>query len=438
MYFIRFFPPAVAFCDPTNDIMQIDHERPNETAPALLAALDQAIDAVVMIDNDNFVTYFNAAAERLWGYDRDEVLGRNVSFLVPQAMQRQHDSYVAANRITGVNRLAGAARELKIERKGGGYAWASFSLSRVDVADKITYMAFARNVTDEVQQREHSALLSLVADKTDRVVLVMDRDRRIVYVNDAFVAEFGYSREEAIGQRAGDLIFGRYTDRDVLARLRSSLNANGHAQEDVLAYDRSGNEIWVSATVNAVLDDVGDVKNLIAILADITESKQIHSLQHHILEALAVDMPVREVVEQLCVRVEAIAPDVVSSVFHVDSDGRLHPLGAPSMTAEFCALLEGVTAGPDVGSSGAAAFLGKPVLSIDIATDPHWALYKDAPLAAGLRSCWSTPIKAKDGRVIGAFAFYFREARGPTAWHQTIIDACVHLGDRTSRGAHRD
>jgi diguanylate cyclase (GGDEF)-like protein/PAS domain S-box-containing protein len=417
----------IASSDEMSDINLTDHGRPNESAAALLAALEQAIDAVVMIDNDNFVTHFNAAAERLWGYDRDEVLGRNVSFLVPHAMQREHDSFIATNRITGVNRIIGASRELKIERKDGSDAWASFSLSRVDTAGKITYMAFARDVTEEVKQREHLALLSLVADKTDRVVIVTDCDKRIVYVNDAFVSVFGFSREEASGKVASDLICGPYTDRDALARMTATVDAEGHGREDILAYDARGNEIWVSVTINSILDDGGNVRNFVGVLADITESKQIHSLQHHILEALADDMPVRDVIAQLCSRVESIAPDVVASVFHVDSDGVLHPLGAPSLPADFCALLEGVTAGPDVGSSGAAAFLGEPVLIEDIATDPRWERYKAAPLAAGLRSCWSTPVKAKDGRVIGAIAFYFREKRGPTAWHKSIVDACVHL-----------
>ena len=67
------------------------------------------------------------------------------------------------------------------------------------------------------------------------------------------------------------------------------------------------------------------------------------------------------------------------------------------------------------------------MLAEDIDTDPRWRRYKARPLEVGLKACWSTPIKAKDGRVIGTFAFYFRErARRPL--HQRIVDACVHLG----------
>ena len=68
------------------------------------------------------------------------------------------------------------------------------------------------------------------------------------------------------------------------------------------------------------------------------------------------------------------------------------------------------------------------MLAEDIDTDPRWQRYKARPLEVGLKACWSTPIKAKDGRVIGTFAFYFRERRAPSHWHQRIVDACVHLG----------
>src|SRR6202000_1264933 len=57
-----------------------------------------------------------------------------------------------------------------------------------------------------------------------------------------------------------------------------------------------------------------------------------------------------------------------------------------------------------------------------------WRHYKQRPLEVGLRACWSSPIKAKDGRVIGTFAFYFRECRAPSRWHQRIVAACVQLG----------
>jgi diguanylate cyclase (GGDEF)-like protein len=144
--------------------------------------------------------------------------------------------------------------------------------------------------------------------------------------------------------------------------------------------------------------------------------------------ALADELPLTEIADQLCRRVETIAPDVVASVLHVDSDGLLHPLGGPSLPEDYCRALDGVSIGRDVGSCGSAAYYGKPVLAEDLDTDPRWQPYKTRPLEVGLKACWSTPIKAKDGRVIGTFAFYFRLCRAPSRWHQRIVQACVHLG----------
>ena len=65
--------------------------------------------------------------------------------------------------------------------------------------------------------------------------------------------------------------------------------------------------------------------------------------------ALADELPLTEIADQLCRRVEVIAPDVVASVLHVDTDGLVHPLGGPSLPDDYSRALEGVTIGPDVG-----------------------------------------------------------------------------------------
>ncbi len=401
--------------------------QPNDAAQALFSALEHAVDAVVITGLDDEIRYFNAAAERLWGYGRGEVVGRQVNMLVPLDMRADLDGVIALKAALPANAPVKGRREFRISRKDGSEAWGAFSISRVGYDGKILDINFVRDVTDEVRLREKNALMALVAEKTDRVVMVMDRDLRITYVNNAFTELFGYSLAEALGRHPEELLTGEYTDSEALARFYTRIYTEGHGREDLLVYDKGGEEVWISANVNADRDENDGVKNFVAVLVDITESKQIHSLQHLTLEKLANDMPVLDVIGDLCRGVEAIAPDVVCSVLHVDPDGLLHPLGGDRLPSGFSTSIDGLLLGPDVGCCGAAAFSGEPVLSIDIATDPKWLPYNELPLKAGLRACWSTPIKAKDGRVIGAIGFYFREARTPTRWHQTIVDNCVHL-----------
>ncbi|QUS38107.1 diguanylate cyclase [Tardiphaga alba] len=399
----------------------------SDAAKALFSAFEHAVDAVVITGLGSEIRHFNSAAERLWGFGRDEVVGRNVNILVPEDVRANLDGVVAIKAALPAAAPVKGRREFRLQRKDGTEAWGAFSISRVDYGGKSLYINFVRDVTDEVKDREKNALMALVAEKTDRVVVVMDRDSHIIYVNKAFTDLFGYSLAEAIGKHPQHLLTGEYTDYEAITRFHASIDADGHGHEELLTYDKDGEAIWISTTVNADRGANGEVKCLIAVLVDITESKQIHSLQHLTLENLANDMPVLDVINDLCARVEAIAPDVVCSVLHVDVDGLLHPLGGKSLPPGFAEAIDGLLLGPEVGCCGAAAFSGEAVLSIDIATDPKWQAYNKLPLQAGLRACWSTPIKAKDGRVIGALGFYFRESKAPTRWHQTIVQNCVNL-----------
>jgi diguanylate cyclase (GGDEF)-like protein/PAS domain S-box-containing protein len=400
----------------------------SDTTRSLLAGLEQAIDAVVMIDAQNNVTHFNAAAERMWGYSRDEVLGCNVSCLVPAPFRQNHDEHIGANRSTGVNRIVGRSREVRIERKDGTELWGALSMSRIEVDGEITYMGFVRDVTVEVQQREEIARLSLVVDKTRRAVFIADGDVRINYVNNAFTDLFGFSREEACGLTPDELLNGAYTDLQVIERLHHLVLSEGTAEEELLVYNKDGNEVWVSTAVNAIRDNQGNLRHIVALLTDITESKQLQSLQHRILEALADERPLLNVMDDLCRKVEKLAPDVICSLAHVDAAGDLHPLGGPSMPRNHGKAMKGLRIAADGPSDCRALYHGESLLVQDIAAEPKWQRYAAAVLAAGLKACWITPIKAKDGRVIGTFSFYFRECRTPSRWHRSIVDACVHLG----------
>src|SRR5450756_1864392 len=409
--------------------MMRTHPYPTVEAPdCLLEALELSNDAVVIVDGDLRVSYFNRAAELIWGLDRAEVLGGDAGRLGLGDLRAHEVAAPAAAAMSGDDATQGRGSEIRIERKDGSRVRAALTLSHVEAGGQGRTIAFVRDVTAEVELRERSALLSLVADRTNRAVVVTDPDLRIVYSNAAFAGMFGYSPEEARGRPANELLVGRHTDRRTLARLRSRIGEEGGGEEEILAYDKNGDEIWISASIKPFRNGRGRVKFMFALLTDITETKQLWSLQQLIMNALADEIPIADIADQLCRRVEQIAPDVVSSLLHIDAGGLIHPLGGPSLPEDYSRALDGVAIGPEIGSCGSAAFYGESVLAEDLDTDPRWQPFKTRPLEVGLRACWSTPIKAKDGRVIGTFAFYFRECRAPSRWHQRIVDACVHLG----------
>ena len=153
----------------------------------------------------------------------------------------------------------------------------------------------------------------------------------------------------------------------------------------------------------------------------------LRGVQREILEAIAVGLRLSAVADLLCRRIEVLAPLVSCSILAVDLEGRLRPIAAPGLPASFAPIVDGLRIGPDIGTCGRAAYYGRPVESIDIGSDPNWAHFRAIPCEAGLRACWSNPVRAADGRVIGAFALYFRTCRRPSRTERRIVRTSVHL-----------
>jgi GAF domain-containing protein len=91
------------------------------------------------------------------------------------------------------------------------------------------------------------------------------------------------------------------------------------------------------------------------------------------------------------------------------------------------AAIDGAAIGPNAGSCGTAAALREPVIVTDVATDRRWADYRGLAAIAGIRACWSTPIFASDGRVLGTFALYYRAPRAPSAQDLALIARFGHV-----------
>src|SRR6266478_4453329 len=356
-----------------------------ETPDFLLAALERSNDAVVIADGDLRVSHFNAAAELIWELDRAEVLGCHVSRLGLTDLQQHHVAASAPGQANGDDSIRARGSEITIQRKDGTRIRATVSLSHAEAGGQSRTIAFVRDVTAEADLREKLALLTLIADRTNRAVIVTDRRLATLYTNAAFSEMFGYSLEEAKGRQANELLVGRHTSRRALARLRRLIDTEGGGEEEILSYDSNGDEIWILANVTAFRNERGHVKYLCALLTDITETKQLRSLQQLIMNALAEEIPITEIADRLCRRVEEIAPDVVSSLLHIDAGGLVHPLGGPSLPEDYSRALDGVAIGPDVGSCGSAAYYGEAVLARDIDTDPRWQPYKSMPLEVGLK-----------------------------------------------------
>jgi len=221
-----------------------DISREREVREVINQTLEQALDAVVSIDGENNVTFFNAAAERLWGYERSEVVGRNVKMLVPHAIQAVHDSYVNANRSTGVDKIVGTSRDVLIERKDGSSVWGNLSLSRVRVGDRVTYTAFVKDITRERDARE---MMNQTLEQALDAVVTIDENNLVTFFNAAAERMWGYRRDEVIGRNVKMLvpqaIQGDH-DRLVHANRSTGVDKIVGTSREVPIERKDGTRIW--------------------------------------------------------------------------------------------------------------------------------------------------------------------------------------------------
>lgn len=113
--------------------------------------------------------------------------------------------------------------------------------------------------------------------------------------------------------------------------------------------------------------------------------------------------------------VEAKNPGMRCSVLLTNVAHDRVTVGAgPSLPDEYNAAVEGLRIGPGVGSCGTAAYWNVPVIVEDIAQDPLWRDLRGAAAIAGVAACWSHPITATDGIVLGAMALYDTKPSAPT------------------------
>lgn len=376
--------------------------------------LEQATDAVIVSDEHQRIVLFNAAAEALWGRTRSEMLGHDIGSLLPSPAPHARSGHPGPV-------------DIAIHRKDGRRLRASLSVCKVQSAGHVLHAAFVKDITAQHALQERTRLIAQAADSMGTAIIVTGADMRITYVNQGFSRMLGYGTYEAIGCFPTDLLCGPHTDGTVVDTVRNFAAAGQELRTQALIYARDGRPLWVSLTMNPIRDASGAAGHMVSVLTEITHTKMHELLQHKVLEAMARDVPLRDVAQLLCNEVERLVPQVITSLREVDPQGRLLTLAAPSLPPAVQRHMDGLVMGPDSTSCGAATWNACPHLAKDIATDPCWSGHGAPFLTQGLRACWSHPVKSGSGAVLGCFALYYRDSHGPDALHERLVERVLHL-----------
>ncbi|MDD5036682.1 MAG: PAS domain S-box protein [Methylococcaceae bacterium] len=239
----------------------------------LEAILDTIVDGVIATDQHGIVQLFNPAAERLFGYRCEEIVGRNVSVIVPSPDQEAHDAYIANYLHTGIKKIIGTGREVKGRRKDGTVFPLYLSIGEARLGQKRLFVAILHDLTHRKQIEEKMLILSNAVQQSPNAVLIANREGVIEYINPSFTRLTGYRYEEAIG-KSPSLLRAPHTPPEQFARLWRTLIPGGIWQEQIQDRKSNGELYWALETISPVRNAEGVVTHFLAIQQDITDQKR--------------------------------------------------------------------------------------------------------------------------------------------------------------------
>jgi signal transduction histidine kinase len=170
-----------------------------------------------------------------------------------------------------------------------------------------------------------------------------------------------------------------------------------------------------------------------AILRDISKRKQGEALlagEKQLLEMVATGVPLKEILNALCLIIQEQRSGTLASVLLLNPDGvHLDSIAGPSLPSEWIQQMEKLPIGPCAGSCGTAAYRGSRVIVADIATDPLWDVpeHRASALKHGLHASWSNPVLSSKGKVLGTFCMYYRETRVPNSDDIGLLELATHV-----------
>lgn len=240
-------------------------------ADSLRQMVEQSLNALVLVNAQGNIATVNTQAERLFGYPREQLIGKPVELLVPQRFQKDHIKNREAYFAHPMVRPMGAGRDLYGRRSDGSEFPVEIGLSPVETA---TGPAVLGSIVDITERKRADKRFRLAVESAPNAMVIINRDGRIVLVNLQTERLFGYTREELLGESVELLVPDRYRDRHPAYRaaffLAPVVRTMG-AGRDLFGRRKDGSEFPVEIGLNPI--ETGEETLVLSAIVDITARK---------------------------------------------------------------------------------------------------------------------------------------------------------------------
>ncbi|MCX2433451.1 MULTISPECIES: PAS domain-containing sensor histidine kinase [unclassified Pedobacter] len=266
------------------------------------AIIENAIDGIITIDDKGFIEHLNPAALKLFGYERTELVGKNVSVLMPEPDKIRHDGYIQNYNETGKKHIIGIGREVRGQKKDGSTFPFRLGVSEVKFSDRKIYTGFIHDLSKEKANEEQiksytEKLESKIKERTrDLIKLVSEletakenmsalfqKEKELNQLKTRFVSMASHEfRTPLSSMQLSASLIDKYTvKQDVVnvekhtAKIKNSINNLTTILNDFLSLEKlEAGKVQAAA----------QVFNIISFAEEITEEMQLMTKQNqHII-----------------------------------------------------------------------------------------------------------------------------------------------------------
>jgi PAS domain S-box-containing protein len=385
-------------------------------------------DVILSLDRVGNILCINQRGIQLTGYSESELRGANIFELLLLPEDRELAREILADL------LEGKARQYQVRWRTKDGAIVHFDGASVprlsESGEFLSTLCTLRDVTErksaeEKLRKSEEKYRDLIEISPD-AIFVVDANGICVLGNRAGAELTGIPQDQLVGTPVTDTYLPE--ERHLFRERLEKLGTGTTIRFERKFVRKNGEIVPVEVSVSGIRGGYFQ-----AILRDISKRKQGEALlagEKQLLEMVATGVPLKEILNALCLIIQEQRSGTLASVLLLNPDGvHLDSIAGPSLPNDWIQQMEKLPIGPCAGSCGTAAYRGSRVIVADIATDPLWDVpeHRASALKHGLQASWSNPVLSSKGKVLGTFCMYYRQTRIPNSDDLDLLELATHV-----------
>ncbi len=258
-------------------------------AQALRAVLNTVVHGLITIDAHGTVRSFNPAAVRIFGYQPEEVIGRNVKMLMPEPYHSEHDGYLRNYLQTGEAKVIGVGREVAARRKDGTIFPMELGVTEMCAGEGRQFVGIIRDISEAKELEASRVFLQTLIENIPDGLITIDESGTMLRVNRSAERMFGFAAEELVGRNVTMLIPGPDPAEPdgYLVSFRETGNGGliGGGGREVIGRRKDGSVLPIELSVSQMR--VGGQRIFAGLMRDISARKAMERENQQIIDDLA-------------------------------------------------------------------------------------------------------------------------------------------------------